>query len=215
MINWTQILENLGVFGLLIGAIAWVLKALGQDAISRRFKAYEKELDIKSKEFQATLNADLETHKAHLNIEHTQYLKLHEKRLDVMAKVYEKVAELHRTMTVLTATIKPLPMGQTAEEQDSEHMEAAQKAYTDFRLYYENHKIFFNDNNCSLLDKLQEKYWDSLWDGTARQRLGKSAYEYSYESAKRASETISNQIPPIRQSLEREFRATLGVKNTQ
>jgi hypothetical protein len=212
MINWTQLIENLGIFGLSTGAIALVLKALGQDFISRRFKAYEKELDIKSSEFQATLNADLETHKSKLNIEHTQYLKLHEKRLEVMTQVYEKIAELHRTMSILTARIKPIPAGQTVEEQDFEHMNAAQNAYTDFRLYYENHKIFFNEHNCGLLDKLQEKYWDSLWDGTARQRLGKSSYEYNYESAKKASETVSNQIPLIRESLEKEFRLTLGVK---
>ena len=212
MIHWLQLLENLGIFGLIITTITWLLKVLGQDVIAKRFKAYEKELDIKSQEYQAGLNTDLESHKAKLNIEHTQYLKLHEQRLTVMTKIYEKIAELDRTMNILTAQIKPLPHGQTADQQDLEHMQAAQDAYTSFHIYYANNKIFFNEQNCNLLDKLQEKYWDSLWDGTVRQRMGKSDLEYNYESAKKASETVRVHIPPIRQSLENEFRMTLGVK---
>jgi len=212
IINWGQILENLGVFGLIVGAMAWLLKSLGQDAIARRFKAYEKELDIKSHEYQSKLDTNLESHKAQLNIEHTQYLKLHEKRLEVMTDIYRKIAEVDRTMLLLTARMKPLAPGQSAEQQDFEHMKDADNSYQSFRIYYEDHKIYFNEKDCELLDKLKEKYWDSLWDGTTRQRMGASDIKYNFETAKSASQTVREHIPPIKASLEKEFRMTLGVK---
>lgn len=212
MLNWTLILENLGIFGLITGAIAWLLKALGQDVISRRFSAYEKELNIKSKEYQAELNSNLETHKAKLNIEHTQYLKLHEKRLEVMTEIYKRLAELDRTMYVMTAIMKPLVNDQTPEEQDAAHIAEANKAYIDFQTYYLNHKIFFNESNCELLEKLKESYWDSLWDGSTRHRMGNISFKHNYEAAKQASKTVREHIPPIKISLEKEFRLTLGVK---
>lgn len=212
MINWTEILSNVGVFGLITGAISWLVKALGQNIIDRRFTAFEKELDIKSQEYQAALNADLESHKAKLNIEHTQYLKLHEKRLEIMTELYQRISTLDSAMITLTARMKPLPEGQTPQQQDWEHMNVAHEAYTYLHAYYEGHKIFFNEVNCDLLDKLIEKYREGFFDGTVRQRIGTSDPEFTSASAKKASETVREHIPPIRKSLEDEFRATLGVK---
>jgi hypothetical protein len=211
-INWGQILSDLGVFALIIGGISWLLKAIGQHFIDKRFKAYEKELDLKSHDFQAKLNHDLESFKARLNIEHTQYLKLQEKRLNVLTDLYNRLANLDTNMRALTSPMKFLPENQTAEQQDKELMEASRSAYIKFREFYKNNKIFFSLNDCQLIDKLVEQYTSVLLDGTSRQRLGNSAHEINRESQLKAIETLHTHIPPIMTSLENEFRATLGVK---
>lgn len=210
-IDWGQILSNLGIFGLITGAITWLLKNLGQDLIARRFKAYEKELDIKSKEFQSELDADLETHKAKLEIEHTQYLKLHEKRLEIMVELYKKIAELDRKMHIMTAIMKPIPYGVDPNKMEQEQINAASTAYHDFQTFYLDNKIFFNADTCKIIDSLRALYWDSWWDGTMRQRLSVSDFKFNYESAKKASETVKNSIPTVTAKLEDEFRKILGV----
>src|SRR4051812_1187796 len=97
-IDWGQILQSIGIFGLIITGITWLLKSLGQDLIARRFKAYEKELDIKSHEYQQQLDTSLQTHKAKLDIEHTQFIKLHERRLEIMIELYKKLSILDKAM---------------------------------------------------------------------------------------------------------------------
>lgn len=212
MINWNDILQNLGIYGLLTGGITWLLKSLGQNLIDRRFKAFEKELEIKSREYQAGLDTDLESHKAKLNIEHTQYLKLHERRLEIMVEIYKKIAELDRTMYIMTAIMKPIPPGKDINEMEQEQINAANDAYQNFKTFYQDNKIFFNEETCKLLDTLQTMYWDSLWDGTVRQRIGSTDFKFNYENAKKASDTVREHIPPVRQNLEKEFRTILGVK---
>lgn len=211
-INWGQILSDLGVFGLVVGGITWLLKVLGQHFMDKRFKAYEKELDIKSQEYQAKLDTNLESHKAELNIQHTQYLKLHEKRLEIVAELYGKLSELDMEMRVLTSPMKPLPQNQTAEEQDNEHIESSKSAYIKFREFYNKNKIFFSENDCSLVDDLILKYTSALLDGSSRYRLGKSNADFNFQNFLKAVETVHTHIPPIMQSLEKEFRNTLGVK---
>ncbi|MFO0321203.1 MAG: hypothetical protein ACK504_02105 [Bacteroidota bacterium] len=129
-----------------------------------------------------------------------------------MTVLYRKITALDRAMLQLTAIIKLVSPNQTAEQLDQEHAIAAQNAYNSFREYYDDNRIFFSENNCELIDKLSEKYWDSFWDGTTRQRMGGDDYKYNYELASKASETVRTHIPPIKKSLEIELRLTLGVK---
>jgi len=135
-IDWGQILEHLGIFGLIVGGLTWLLKALGQDLIKRRFSAFEKELDIKSQEYQVKLDTELQTHKAKLDIEHTQYLKLHERRLEIMVELYKTLTELDRAMHIMTAIMKPIPHGKDASEMEREQIQAASDAYQKFQSFY-------------------------------------------------------------------------------
>jgi hypothetical protein len=212
MLNWGQILEQLGISGLIIGGISWVLKMLGQDFISRRFSAYEKELDIKSKEFQATLDADLQTHKAKLDKEHTKFQKLHEKRLEVIMELYKAIVKLDIALQLLTAIVKPIPNGTDLKEMEQEQMKNASDAYQEFQRFYLDNKIFFNSETCIIIDKLKNTYWEGFWQGTIRQRLPPApTFQQTIDEARKASETVTEHIPPIKEKLEIEFRKLLGV----
>jgi hypothetical protein len=212
MLNWGQIFEQLGVSGLIIGGITWLLKTLGQDFISRKFSAYEKELDIKSKEFQVILDADLQTHKAKLDKEHTKFQKLHEKRLEVIVELYKTIINLDVALQLLTAIVKPIPPNKTLKEMEQEQMEQAGDAYQEFQRFYLYNKIFFNPEICSILDKLKNTYWAGFWQGTTRQRLPPAPdFNIALMEAKKASETVTENIPPIKEKLEIEFRKLLGV----
>ena len=211
-INWGPIFENLGLFGLIIGGVTWLLKSLGKDLIKRRFAAFEKELDIKSREYQVRLDADLYTHKTKLDIEHTQFQKLHEKRLEIIVELYITITELDRAMHIMTALIKPIPSGQDANTMEKEQVQAASDAYQKFQRFYLTNKIFLNPDTCKILDTLEDKYWNSFWDGTTHQRLGPTDLQYNYEQVKKASVIVKQHIPPLKDKLEVEFRKVLGVK---
>ena len=129
-----------------------------------------------------------------------------------MSELYERLSDLDAAMHILTAPMKFSQPNQTAEEQDHEHMVAGRDTYIKFRDYYNKNKICFSESNCVLIDDLIKEYTATLFDGTARQRMGKSNVQFNYDSQAKAIETLHTKIPPIKQKLEKEFRDTLGVK---
>jgi hypothetical protein len=112
-------------------------------------------------------------------------------------------------MNEMTALMKPII--QDADKEENDRIENAGKSYNDFLQCYLDNKIFFSKDTCILLDSLREKYFDSYWDYTITHRIGSKDFNFNYEHAKKASETVRTQIPPVLENLEVEFRKLLGV----
>jgi len=212
--NWLEISKEIGVLGIISGAIVWLSKQLSQFFIEKKFKAYELELKYKSDNYTHQLDKSLENHRTELNIIFSKASKLHEKRFEIIAELYKKLVLMNNEMRLLTELWK---LGTTDEiENDKDErlrIEKAGKSYNSFQIYYTENKIFFTVKICQLIDEIQSKYFDSYWDYTTKERFGITNFDFNYENAKKASVNVNNQIPPILFHLEEEFRQLIGVED--
>lgn len=220
-INWNIIIEVVGVSGVVTGGAAWLIKKLGTHYFDRGLKKYELELNQKADNYRLELNKQLEahklgldkqleTHKAELNILHAKQDKLQIKRLEVMSELYKRIVNLDMRMQEMTAFMKQV--FKDAEEEENERVKNAGDAYNDFFLYYMEHKIFFSKDVSEALADLRDKYYSSYMDYTFKYRFGINNFEINRENFDKASETVKELIPPIKEKIEAEFRNLAGVE---
>jgi len=194
-----EVIQYIGQPVLIVGAVTYIIQKLGEYALDKRLKVYEKELDNK----QALLEKEIT-----LTVARTT--KLYEDRLSILRDIYKKMVTLDREMNVMTMPFKEVR--QDAEKEENERIENAGKAYNDFLLCYTENKVFLTKKLDSHLEKLRQSYFDSYWDYTSGRRFGGMDFKFSYEQAKAASDKVRNQIPPILTEIEVEFRKLLGVE---
>lgn len=210
-IDWGEILGNVSVYALLIGAASWVAKALGEQFLKMRFRAYEKELEGKSIEFKAQLDRSLEQFRAELQLANTKDSRLHDKRMLVLESLYQKIVSLNAALKEMTATLKFIHTD--ADQEEDERIKAASQAYDAFIKYYTENKIFFSLESCAQLDALRNSYFDSMQQYSASGfRLGGNSLRPDFGKAQVASEIVRKSIPVVMQNIEKDFRQLLGVK---
>lgn len=195
-----EILQFIGQPVLIVGAVTYIIQKLGEYAIDKRLKAYEKELDNK----QALLEKEI-------TLTVAKSSKLYEDRLGILRDIYKKIVTLHREMNVMTMTFKEIL--KNAEKEENERIENAGKAYNDFFLCYTENKIFLTKKLDVKLKLLQDYYFDSYWDYTSGHNFGGMDFKFNYELAKEASVKVKIHIPPILDEIEIEFRRLLGVED--
>ena len=204
MINWTEIIKELGVVGIVTSAIAWLFKTLSEYFISKRFTSFEKELDVKAEMYKAELDKDLESYKKDLNLDLTKRERLHQRRLDILGDLYKKIVDLDFAMVELTAIFKRVVSDFDKEETD--RIEKAGNAYNEFLKYYKGHKIYFRPETCKFLDSLVAGYFDSLWDYTYKTRTGIPDAKLT----KQAYDKLQIEIPKVKEQIEGDFRKYFG-----
>lgn len=195
-----EFIQYIGQPVLIVGAATYIIQKLGEYILDKRLKAYEKELDSK----QALLEKEIT-----LTIAKTS--KLYEGRLSILRDIYKKIVTLHREMNVMTMRFKEIL--ENAEKEENERIENAGKAYNDFLLCYTENKIFITKRLDNHLEKLRQSYFDSYWDYTSGRSFGGVDFKFNYEQARIASDKVKNQIPPILDAIEIEFRKLLGVED--
>lgn len=211
MIDWGEILANISVYALLIGAVSWVAKALGEQFLKMRFRAYEKELESKSIEFKAQLDRSLEQFRAELQLANTKDSRLHEKRMLVLESLYQKIVSLNGALKELTATLKFIHVD--ADQEEEARIKTASQAYDAFIKYYTENKIFFSLESCAQLDALRSSYFDSMLRyGALEFGVGSNGFRPDFGKAQIASEIVRKSIPMVMQNIERDFRQLLGVR---
>lgn len=211
MINWSDVLANVSVYALLIGAASWVAKALGEHFLKMRFRAYEKELESKSIEFKAQLERSLEQFRAELQLANTKDSRLHEKRMLVLENLYQKIVSLNAALKEMTATLKFIRAD--ADQEEDERIKMASQAYDAFLKYYTENKIFFSLESCGQLDALRNSYFDSMQKYSASEYLiGSDNFRPDFGKAQLASEIVRKSIPIVMRNIEKDFRELLGVK---
>jgi hypothetical protein len=210
-INWGEVLANVSVYALLIGAASWVAKALGEQFLKMRFRAYEKELESKSIEFKAQLDRSLEQFRAELQLANTKDSRLHEKRMLVLESLYQKIVSLNVALKEMTATLKFIHSD--ADQEEDERIKMASQAYDAFIKYYTENKIFFSLESCAQLDALRNSYFDSMQKYSASGFImGADGVRPDFGKAQAASEIVRKLIPVVMRNIESDFRQLLGVK---
>jgi hypothetical protein len=167
----------------------------------------EKFADINIEKIK--LQAQLEKEKIML-----VYGNLHKDRAIVIKKLYRLLINANNALISLT---KPLQMA--GEKKKNEKFILVAKEYNKFLKYYEHNKIFFKNELCELIDNIIDKLRDPILD----YETYLPAYEQSVEvdDRKNASDyhkelvnawkKVKDEIPPIKEKLENEFRSLIGV----
>jgi len=209
-INWTTIIESIGLVGIISGLIVWLIKSLGEHFISKNLKSYEIELQSKSDNYKLELDKLLENHKSELNVLYLKASKLYDKRMLILSELYQKIVTLDRSMNEMVRFL--VEVREDAEKEEQERLQNSGKAHDDFMKYYTENKIFFSTELCGKLYKLRTEYFDSYWEYTFRHRFPTDDFKTIHEKSKKASEILKKQIPPILLEIEGEFRLIIGVE---
>lgn len=183
-------------------------------------KLFETDLIKDAEKFKATLQAEatvsklkldkqIESFKSELSILSSAKVRLYENRLEVIATLYEKVTKLHGNILIMTHPLKLV--NEDLEKEEKERISKVADAGDDFTNYYRSKKLFFEPSTCELLEELKDKFYDIYYDYTTGRRLNIEGSELEYKKVMKATEAANQEIPPILEKLEEDFRKLIGV----
>lgn len=199
--DWTKILTDLG----LAGIIAYSIKTLIESFFQKSVKYYEKQLELKQETHRLEINKSLEAYKTELNLFNQKISDLNSKRLEILATLYEYIADADMRMRIMTARIKAVTPN--FEKEEEERIITAGQAYDKFLDFYNKKKIFFSKQSCKLIDNLLTEYHSIHWDYTFAKRWDVDDKKMAVDAGKR----IQEMTPKVLETLQDDFRELLGV----
>jgi len=190
-VNWYTIIENLGVFGLLAGGVAWLIRELFKGMLNRDLE-----------KFKSALEKDAISHKI-------RYERLQSERVEVTKEVYKRLVRLHASIRSITNQVQWGP-----QPSDEEKYRIAAEASKDLISYFDENRIFFEerlakdiDSFLIALSKTGMNYQFHL------QAANQDNPELAREQWDKTREQIGVEVPRILKQLEDSFRGILGIDN--
>jgi hypothetical protein len=199
------LLRDLGIIGLVV----WLIKELISRSANRKFESYKSEIEQRTREFQSTLDSKLEAYKSELTLANFKATQLHQKRLNVILELHQKMIELSRTMHEMTAFLKPII--EDAEKEESERIKGAGDAYNEFMKFFFDHKIYLPKEIADKIEEIRSGYFDSYSEYTFGRRTGIKS-EFTFEKSKAASKIVREKLQPAIEEIESEFRHLIGAE---
>ncbi len=180
------------------------LKMQSDSAIER----LKGELQMKSASAIEQLKSELQI----TTIEHqVRFSKLHENRAEVIAELYKNLVQAINA-NLSAAFYKEM----SGESEKGKEFIAAVVNLGEFYDYFNINRIYLSNHLCHMLDEM----WGNLTAPTYKYRdflekkisSGIDLGEEEIKAWDEAWNSMVDDIPPIRQVLENEFRSILGVK---
>jgi hypothetical protein len=206
-INWQQVIMTLGGEGAVLAAVAWLIKTLVDNRLALDAEKFKMEMKAKS-------DAEIERLRNALQmaaLEHqVRFSKLHEKRAEVVAKLYALLVELQY------AGQRYVSVGAYEPKRDDEFSKTAAKVHEVF-LFIEEHQIYLPDRVCTLLAEFVETVNKSVAGVQAYEKYTDGSANFRREKIqvlKGAAEAFEKRIPAVREALKDEFRTIVGVDNS-
>jgi hypothetical protein len=142
-------------------------------------------------------------------IEYLKIQKIYDKRINFIENLYELLEDFNQKMSSLTS-----PAEWAGDLPKEEKLKIAGEAGEKFRNYYTKKKIYFNENLTELLDKINKEFLSAWIDFTMYPpekdildgQDAKEKWEWWIKSWKKVTE----EIPPLKKGIEKEFRNILG-----
>lgn len=134
------------------------------------------------------------------------FSKLYTDQGDVLKRIYSKIAIMERSMQDL--------VGYTTKEKGDKAIEDV----LSLKYYFEENKIFFNEDLANQIDEListaHNAYFEASWNSEHRiaeitmEDIKKETLENRLKGLKKVRHTL----PPLKRKIESEFREILGVR---
>ena len=164
---------------------------------------------------EKSANKRLEEFKSTLSLLQSKQTSLHNKRLEIIEKLYNKLVELNNAMAILTHPLKQT--SKDFEESEKELTETASSSYNSFNSFYQKNKIYFKENTNEIIDEILEGFHTAFWDYNQfnfYKQTGVTNQDEIIKSRKKMRDSyisVKDEIPKVRKKLEDEFRKLLGV----
>lgn len=178
--------------GVLLGAVAWLVRSLMLHLLSKDLESFKGQLQLAAFEHQV------------------RFSQLHERRASILAELYSKVVQLHRTASSFVHWY------QSANDADKKRrLKLLWQAADEYVGYFEQHRIYFDETTCAKVDSLN----DALSKATSVLAVIAEEREYLavtdeqiFDEWKKAVAVLDMDAPKLKKSLEDCFRQILGVE---
>jgi hypothetical protein len=198
-INWQDVVTNIGTTAVsatvVVGAVAWVIKTAVSHRLSRQAEEFKNSLQMMALEHQV------------------RFSKLHEKRAEVIAGVYERLVDVEKEggRFVLVEGFD------NGTERQQEAWDKIRAAMLDVSLFIEKHRIYLPERICALLKTFLDIMSKNLTGvgvySSIKSPIAKTQADKQEVLAK-AYEAFQSDIPAAKRALEDEFRKMLGVEDS-
>jgi hypothetical protein len=206
MDTFYDVLGFVGGSGVLLAAVAWLIRAALSHGMARDLEAFKTKLESAS-----TTEAERLRHELHLvasDVEKRTGL-LNEKRAEVIAELYKRLVDF-------VSAAESFASYTEWKGEPSKNEKAAQlgEKADAFVTYYQHHRIYFSEGLAnSLRDLFETVHRPALafrmWMKMA-ERSSAAALKHD-EAWDKAWDAIQKGVPPLLTEIEKEFRALLGV----
>lgn len=149
--------------------------------------------------FRAKLRAE--------GLEHEiRFARLHERRVDVVAELYEKLVDAERAFASWVS-----PMQEAGEPSKSEKGKAAGEAGNALRTFFLRNRIWLDEALCAQIADIDKRLFGTSVRYTMYHPEDSSTRTEYLEQWQKAWHDVQDDIPPLREAIERRFREMLGV----
>ena len=186
-----EILQNLGIFGLIVAGMAWLFRELFKQVLSRDLEKFKADLEKQAIEFRI------------------RYERLHGERVEVIKEVYKKIARTYKSFHSLMNLLQLV--GEPSQEEKGKE---ASKNANELVDYYEENRIFFEEKLAGDIDSLLAGFRDA-WFKFESHRISKSVGDHkeSLNQWNLAWNQIQKEVPKVKKQLENKFRNILSIEN--
>lgn len=200
--DFIQLLRDLGVFGAIAIAVSYLLKTLGKHLMDQNLKIHEMQL-----------NQQLESHKSELELINVKQSKLHDKRIETIQELYEKLTEFYMDLDTLVRWKNVT--GLSDEEIKKQQFEEANKTFdsgSKFSRYYLMNKLYFSKKMCATIDDIIKEMRSCQYDLTIQYQWMNLSAELQMSYFTQAKEKLEKEVPMLKEQIETNFREILGVE---
>lgn len=197
---WQTILIAFGGNAALLAVLGILGKSLLEKLIVRDTKRFESELKAKADVTIEQLKNELQLK----TIEHQiRFSRLHEKSAETIAETYSL---LQSYLHAVADYVKVFEM--TGEKSKAMRRDAVNAALKEFREYFVKRQIFLPKETARRIRELDEKLYQSAQHFAIK--IEGRETTASTEDWMKAFSSVNEEIPPILERLEEEFRKLLG-----
>jgi hypothetical protein len=198
-----------------VGGVAYLAKDFLRQYFARDLEHYKNQLTREADDRKHELTKELEKFKRELDglmaERQTRFSLMHQKRAEVIAKLYGLISPAERSMKRVTALLRE-PYSDKEEEakRQTEERDEAAKTYIALQEYLDTHRIYLSEDTAKVFDQLLSQLYDAYIQYTASQRRSHSGsvdQKQWVEAWKRATQDV----PRLKVALEKEFRRILGI----
>lgn len=208
METWQTILLAFGGNAALLAVLGVLGKSFLDKLIVRDTKQFESDLKAKSDATIEHLKTELQLR----TIEHqVRFSRLHEKRAEVIAELYGYLVE---ALWEAESFLSPIEWAGEPTKKEK-HNQAMNKLVELYR-YFDKHRIYLPPEVCASLEALfldvrSQVIKFGVWVRYEDHELSGDSYTKKSDAWDSGWDTIKNQVPVARESLENEFRSLLGA----
>jgi len=183
---WRQLIGLIVMPSVVVGALAWIIRGVISQGFARDIEKYKAELEQQSFEHRE------------------RFSTIHQRRAEVIANLYGKIA---RTKSV---TADLVGIFQQGGQSLIEKKQKAAEIYNDMASYFYQNRLFLPKDTAAKAEKLIGTIREVLIEFDTAQ-MGNEEYKPDETGLWReAYERLRDEVPPILEELEEEFKELLG-----